>query len=208
MEQRTIRMPGGRPRSRAAVAVGLAGLLVASGVLSGCDSEAATPGASSPSSAVSSASPSPSASSPSPSASASPSVAIPAAARIKSDKGAEAFVRYFMDQAAKAWMVPDPELIELHATKDCSACQDLAKAARDLDTAGQRYDGPPISVRRLKVLRSSGTDVAFDAMLRENKVRIVSASGKVVASYPERAITRAIAVKWGDGRWRLDGIGE
>ena len=102
MEQRTIRMPAGRLRSRAAV-VGLAGLLVASGVLSGCDSEAATPGASSPAASVSSASPSPSASSPSPSASASPSVAIPAAARVKSDKGAEAFVRYFFDQVNAAW---------------------------------------------------------------------------------------------------------
>ncbi len=199
-------MPGGRVRSRAAGVVGLAGLLVAAGGLAGCDSEAATPPASSPSPSVTSASPSPSVSSPSPSV--SPSVAIPAAARVKSDKGAEAFVRYFMDQAAKAWMVPDPQLIELHATKDCSACDDLAKAARDLDTAGQRYDGPPISVRRLRVLRSSGTDVAFDAMLSENKVRIVSGSGKVVASYPERAITRAIAVKWGDGRWLVDGIGE
>jgi hypothetical protein len=188
--------------------VGLAGLLVASAVLAGCDSQAAAPGGASPSAAVTSASPSPSASSPSPSPSASPSVAIPAAARVKSDKGAEAFVRYFMDQAARAWMVPDPGLIELHATKDCSACQVLAKAARDLDAAGQRYDGPPVSVRRLKVLRSIGTDVAFDAMLSENKVRVVSASGKVVASYPERAITRAIAVKWGDGRWLLDGIGE
>ncbi|MFL6165025.1 MAG: DUF6318 family protein [Ornithinibacter sp.] len=208
MEQRTIRMPAGWVRSRAAVVAGLAGLVVVTGVLSGCDSEAATPGGSSSSPSVTSASASPSASSASPSASAGPSVAIPAAARVKSDKGAEAFVRYFMDQAAQAWMLPDPRLIELHATKDCSACQDLAKAARDLDNAGQRYDGPPVSVRRLKVLRSSGTDVAFDAMLRENKVRIVSASGKVVASYPERPITRAIAVKWGDGRWLLDGIGE
>jgi hypothetical protein len=176
------------------------------GVLAGCESEATPPATTSPSASVTSASPSPSASLPSPTA--SPSVDIPAAAREKSDKGAEAFVRYFMGQAASAWTVPDPVLIERHATKNCSACRDLAKVATSLKAGGQRYDGPPISVRSLKVLRSSGADVAFDARLTENKVNVVSSSGEVIESYPKRFITRAIAVKWGDGRWRLDGIGE
>lgn len=204
MEQHTIWMPSGRTRRSAAAA--LAGLVVMAGVVSGCESEATPSATTSPSPSASSVSPSPSVSSPAPSA--SPSFEIPAAARVKSDKGAEAFVRYFMEQAAKAWMVPEPLLIEQHATTDCSACQDLATVARKLDADGQHYDGPPVSVRRLKVLRSSGTEVAFDAMLTENKVRIMSASGEVVGSYPSRNITRAIAAKWGDGRWRLDGIGE
>lgn len=208
MEQRTIRMPSGGVRRPTAGTLAALAVVLVMGVLAGCESSASPPATTSPSASASSASPSPSLTSPSPSPSASPSVEIPAAARVKSDKGAEAFVRYFMAQAAAAWMVPDPQLIEQHATKDCSACRDLAKVANNLDADGQRYDGPPVSVKRLKVLRSSETEVAFDAMLTENKVRIVSASGDVVEAYPARAITRAIAVKWGDGRWRLDGIGE
>ena len=204
MERRTNQMPSGRVRRPAAVT--LAGLVTVAGVLAGCQSEGTPSASTSPSASVTSASPSPSTSSPSPSASAS--VDIPAAARVKSDKGAEAFVRYFMKQASRAWTVPDPMLIQQHATKNCSACIDLAKVATSLNADDQRYDGPPITVRELKVLRSSGTEVAFDAQLLENKVNVVSSSGEIVESYPERAITRAIAVKWGDGRWRLDGIGE
>ncbi len=100
MERRTIRMPSGRVRRPAAVT--LAGLVTVAGVLAGCQSEGTPSATTSPSASVTSASPSPSASSPSPSASAS--VDIPAAARVKSDKGAEAFVRYFFDQVNTAWM--------------------------------------------------------------------------------------------------------
>ncbi len=60
----------------------------------------------------------PRASSPSPSASAS--VDIPAAAREKSDKGAEAFVRYFFDQVNSRLDHPEPDLIEATATEKCS----------------------------------------------------------------------------------------
>ncbi len=99
MERRTIGMPSGRVRRPAAVT--LVGLAVVVGVLAGCQSEETPPATTSPSASVTSASPSASASSPSPSASAS--VDIPAAARVKSDKGAEAFVRYFFDQVNTAW---------------------------------------------------------------------------------------------------------
>jgi len=179
---------------------------VVAGLLAGCQSEATPPTTTSPSASATSATPSASPSSATPSP--SPSVDIPAAARVKSDKGAEAFVRYFIEQAASAWTVPDPNLIERHATKDCSACRDLTKVAAGLKEDGQRYDKPPISVRQLKVLRSGASEVAFDAELTENDVNVVASSGEVVDSYPRRDITRAIAVKWGDGRWRLDGIGE
>ena len=107
MERRSIWMPSGRVRRPAAVTLaGVVGLVAVVGVLAGCESEATPPATTSPSASVTSASPSPSASSPSPSA--SPSVDIPAAAREKSDKGAEAFVRYFFDQVNLAWTSAGP----------------------------------------------------------------------------------------------------
>ena len=72
-----------------------AALAVGAVVLAGCQSDAEPPV---DRSSAASVTPSASPSSSSPTASPSPSVEIPAAAREKSEKGAEAFVRYFFDQ--------------------------------------------------------------------------------------------------------------
>ncbi len=126
MERRTIRMPSGRVTRAAAVT--LAGLVTGAGVLAGCQSEGTPSATTSPSASVTSASPSPSASSPSPSASAS--VDIPAAARVKSDKGAEAFVRYFFDQVNEG--MDDARahrLIDVNSDSGCKSCASLTETA-------------------------------------------------------------------------------
>ena len=82
-----------------------AALAVGAAVLAGCQSNAEPPVGTTPAASVS---PSASSSSSSPTSSPSPSVEIPAAAREKSEKGAEAFVRYFFDQVNVAWTKPEP----------------------------------------------------------------------------------------------------
>ena len=80
---------------------------------------------------------------------------IPAAAREKSDKGAEAFVRFFMQQAAAAWTIPDATLIEQQSDPDnCSACRDLAKVARSLEAP--RSSDMTCPLRRVAILQRLG----------------------------------------------------
>ena len=204
MEQGKVRMPAGRVRPRAAVAVGLAGLLVAMGVLSGCDSEAATPDASSPAPSVASASPSPSASSSSPSPSASPSVAIPAAARVKSDKGAEAFVRYFFDQVNVAWTTPDPERSRRTASRAASLVrQPGSQRRRAARRRRHKYAATPVTVTAHEVAgRSTDGQQYVEADLLQNRVDVVDASGRVVSSdRQEGHLQRTVAVIWRGGRW-------
>lgn len=206
MEQRTIRMPVGRLRARAAV-VGVAGLLVASGVLSGCDSEAATPGASSPAASASSASPSPSASSPSASASASPSVAIPAAARVKSDKGAEAFVRYFFDQVNQSWTAPDPNLIEANSENGCESCASLASTASELKAKGHKYASTPVTVMETKRVSGAPSGQKYiETKLQQHRVNVVDPSGRVVLTDEKKTLVRTVAVIWKDDRWLIYGV--
>jgi Family of unknown function (DUF6318) len=204
MQQRTIRMPASRVRSRPAVAVGLAGLLVVSGVLAGCESEAATSGGSSASPSVTSAPPSPSASASSPSASASPSVAIPAAARVKSDKGAEAFVRYFFDQVNQSWTTPDPKLIEANSEEDCKSCASLRSTAEELKKKGHKYAGTPVKVMRTKSLAGAPAAQHYvEAELLQNRVNIVDSSGRVVSTDKRDTFTRTVAVIWKGDRWLI-----
>ncbi len=197
-------MPGGRVRSRAAVVVGLAGLLVAGGGLAGCDSEAATPPASSPSPSVTSASPSPSVSSPSPSV--SPSVAIPAAARVKSDKGAEAFVRYFVAESARAWTSADPSPIEVLSDPDCDSCASLAGTAKELRDAAHHYAEAPITVASTQALTGDGDKQNVAASIRQHAVDVVDEAGVVVSSDKADNLERTFLLYWKEGRWVVGGI--
>lgn len=181
--------------------------MLAAGVLAGCDASSDEPTTSpTPTPSVSSASPTPTAS-PSPSVTES-GLQIPAAAREKTDAGAEAFVRYYLDQSAVAWMKPDASALDGLATASCNSCARLDSVAAQLVADGQRYSTTPIAIRTLKVIRSSSSEVAFDAALTENAVSVVDAKGSKVDSYPRRNITRAISVVWKGESWRLNGIGE
>lgn len=178
--------------------------LLVAGALGACESE--EPPLASPSpTASTSASPSPSAT-PTPSGSASSD--IPAAAREKSEKGAEAFARHYIEQSGRAWTVPDPALIKGLGTPACKTCSNLESTAAKLVEDRQRYDASPITVNQLKALRGDRDSWVFDAALTENSVRVVAEDGSVIAKYPSRQITRAVAVVWKEGHWWVDGIGE
>ena len=122
MGRRTIGMPFARPPLAAAVA--LVGVLVGAGVVAGCDSEAAPPATPSPSvtgtGTGTGGSPSPSMTSPSPSVSAT--VEVPAAAREQTEKGAEAFVRFFFDEVNQAWTKPASGLVAGQSESGCQFC--------------------------------------------------------------------------------------
>jgi len=202
MEQRTIRMPSRRLRMPGAVALAA---LVGVGVLAGCSPEASSPpGSSTPSASVPSASASPSASSPSPSA--SPSVEIPAAARVKSDKGAEAFVRYFIGESARAWTNADPAPIQSLSDPDCDSCANLAGTAKKLHAAGHHYAHPPITVTATQALTGDGDKQNVAASVRQHAVDVVDASGSVVSTDKADNLERTFLLYWKEGRWVVGGI--
>jgi len=202
MERRTIRMPSGRVTRAAAVT--LAALVTGAGVLAGCQSEGTPSATTSPTASVTSASPSPSASSPSPSASAS--VDIPAAARVKSDKGAEAFVRYFVGQSAKAWTNADPTLIEKLSNPDCDSCANLATTARKLHRAGHHYATTPITVRSTQALTGDGDKQNVAASIRQHAADVVDEGGTVVSSDKADNLERTFLLYWKEGQWVVGGI--
>lgn len=191
------RMPFTR-RSRVA-AVALVGLITA-GVLSACQSEATPPGTASPSAMVTSASPSPSASSPTPSA--SPSVDIPAAAREKSDKGAEAFVRFFFDQVNVAWTTPTPKPIEASSEPGCKSCESLIGTAKDLQQKMHHYSTEPVAVKGTRPVAGAPEGQRFvEVDLAQNQVDVVDAKGKVISTDKKARFVRTVAVIWKDDRW-------
>ncbi len=146
-----------------------ASLLAAVG-LSGCQAEETPPGGAAPSAGSTSASATSSPTSPSPSA--SPSTEVPAAAREKSEAGAEAFTRYFFEQVNVAWTEPRPGLIASLSDPDCEFCSTTEKAAAALQQANQRYESDPLNVLDLRLFSGAPEgQLYFFADLRQNQRR-------------------------------------
>lgn len=118
------------------------------------------------------------------------------------------FARFYIEQSAKAWTVPDPELLDGHSTTKCKTCANLRKTADELQRDEQRYDSAPIRVEG--ITRFSGEDEkwVFDLRLTEPAVKVIDKRGVTVKTYQSRQISRAIAVVWQGDRWLVDGISE
>ncbi|HWO50714.1 MAG TPA: DUF6318 family protein [Ornithinibacter sp.] len=203
MERRTIRMPSGRVTRAAAVT--LAGLVTVPAVLAGCQSEGTPSATTSPSASLTSASPSASTSSPAPSASAS--VDIPAAARVKSDKGAEAFVRYYFEQINAAWMRPEPGLIANLSDPKCEFCSQVEKTSVQLAKDGQRYRENPVSLGKLSGQTDApANQVIFAGVITQHPASVVDSSGRVVSTDQAGRGKSRIGLKWTSSGWRMVGV--
>jgi uncharacterized protein DUF6318 len=179
----------------------VAGMLAA-GVLAGCDSSPDDPVTPTPSPSVSSSSPSPSAS-PSPSVTES-GPQIPAAAREKTDAGAEAFVKYFFDQFNVAWTKPEAGLISSLSSKDCKFCATTETQAKWLVDNKQRYDSNPVDLLDMEAIAGAPEgQIYLTGTLRQNQTNIVDDSGAVTRTDPKKNLPRNIGLKWQGDSWRM-----
>jgi hypothetical protein len=130
-------------------------------------------------------------------------VDIPAAARVKSDKGAEAFVRYFFDQVNTAWTRPEVGLVTAHADPGCQFCLKTEADASDLVQAGERYKSQPISLKSATALPGAAPEgqsfVRTNAT--QNKVDVLNASNEVVRSDSKKELQLMTGLIWKEGRW-------
>ena len=192
------------PRVRGLVLGSLLGAMV---LLGGCDSEepptsGPTP---TPSSTTSSTRPSPPAT---PTPTPSYTSTIPAAARKKSARGAEAFARFYVEQSSRAWLAPDPSLLDGLSTTDCETCTTLEETARDLEQRSEKYSKPPIRWNSAQRLSGNGNRFVFEVKLTELPTSVVDQNGSEIESFPRQEITRAVSVVWQGEQWLVDGISE
>jgi hypothetical protein len=177
-------------------------------LLAACQSSSEEPPASaSPSGSVSSLPSASRTSSPAATASGSPtaSSAVPAAAREKSEKGAEAFARYFFRQFNQAWTTPTPGLIAAVSDPGCQFCAKSEADARRLQKNGHRYSSDPLTILSIAAMPGAAPDnqLFLATNLRQNRVDIVDVSGSVISTDDKKKMSLVSGVIWtGDG-WRM-----
>ena len=133
-------------------------------------------------------------------------VDIPAAARAHTPKGAEAFVKFFLEQAALAWTRPDATLIMPLSDPGCLSCKDLQKTASELVTKGQRYRSSPISIQSVVAVGGFKDQTHVHVQMTQKKVDVIDSQGAVVLTDPYQKLTRTVGLVWKGDSWRLYGI--
>ena len=178
--------------------------LLVAGALGACQAEESPPASSSPPAASTSAAPSASASV---TPSARPPSDIPAAAREKSDKGAEAFVRYFFDQVNTAWTTPHAGLITTLSDPNCDFCAKTEGTASFLVREGQKYQTDPVTLRSIEPLSGAPGDQTYlYCELTQNRSSIIESNGEVVTTDPRKDAFFNVAAKWTRSGWVIFGV--
>jgi hypothetical protein len=133
---------------------------------------------------------------------------VPPAARAHTDAGAEAFVRFYVDQLNLAWTGPRTGLLPPLSDPGCKSCAAFERTARGLVSAGHRYSTTPVSVTSVNAY---GGARPGRQLLRlrghQNKVTIVDGAGATVAVDSDKDVKVDVLLKWGEKSWVVVDLG-
>ena len=191
-------------------------LLVACGLgaLAGCTGGAADPPATGNGTAATGATtrPSPSSSPPTTTASTSATAAtvqIPEVARAHTEAGAEAFVKFYVEQVNLAWTRPQAGLLPPLSDSGCLSCKAFEREAAELVAKHHRYARDPAVYT--KVTAFGGVTKEGRRRVRiigvQERVDIVDSAGNVVSTDPRKPIAVTAMTMWQGDRWLLWDMG-
>ncbi|WP_457253095.1 DUF6318 family protein [Pedococcus sp. P5_B7] len=138
----------------------------------------------------------------------SAAVQIPAAARAHTKAGAEAFVRFYMEQANRTWVEPNATLLPALSDSGCLSCKEIQKTAAELVRDGQHYVSDPVTVTRVAAFGGAPTGQQYVRLFMiQHKVEVVDSTGRVVLTDPKKSLARTAGVIWEETSWRMYDIG-
>ncbi|WP_353950440.1 DUF6318 family protein [Knoellia sp. S7-12] len=132
---------------------------------------------------------------------------IPAAAKVNTEDGAVAFVRFWFEQVNVAFTRPNPDLIPTLSASSCKSCASLAEHPVGFAAKGYRVQPAPFrpltNVKSLG-LSTDGTRIAFT--LSQGDADVVDRSGKVVDTQKADSVERVALVARKGNQWLMAGL--
>jgi hypothetical protein len=127
---------------------------------------------------------------------------IPPAARPNTRAGAEAFARFFYDQASQSWAEGDPAPMDGLYRPECKACKAFRETAAHLKSEHQRYNPAPLKVGTAGVI-SYDQDAQTEVAVRSVGVatEVVTEQGATVRKVPADGPITFVATMVFDNRW-------
>ena len=105
---------------------------------------------------------------------------IPKAARPNTQAGAEAFAKFYYEQVAKAWMKPDPALLDSLQNDGCKTCSAFRSTAEYLRKRGQRYASSPLTIKGTSVYAFIEGKKHIAVTVLANEAKIIDRKGRSV----------------------------
>ncbi len=106
---------------------------------------------------------------------------VPAAARVNTDAGAEAFVKYYVEQLNRAWTVPDPDALVPLSLPSCKTCASFTESAIKFRKLNRHYVGVPIAISRVTLNSRADAEHVFVGIIGvQANPRVVDSKGSTV----------------------------
>lgn len=134
--------------------------------------------------------------------------ALPEAAKANTAAGAEAFVRFYIDQVNAAWTIPDPTKLRALSTGTCQTCARFQHAAETLRADGQHYDGPAVVIKGIvQVPESRPARPVLQVAFQQQARKVLKRDGTVARTVEAQAMLNNFSlVRSQTSGWLIDGI--
>ena len=127
---------------------------------------------------------------------------------MKSEAGAIAFVKYFLELNNLAYMRSDPELLRRVSAIGCEVCESLIADVEELQRLGRHYNQPVVALDSAKYLgANSSTQFLVSAQVTQQRSSVVDSDGKVILTDPKKVLKRTFEVTWQSGSWLVSAVG-
>lgn len=126
---------------------------------------------------------------------------IPAAARARTAKGAETFVRHYFDQLNQSWTKPDPDLLVGLSGPNCKTCQNFIRTAQSYAANGRRQSKNPLDFQTVRALGFTGSQQQVSAQFRITGSSVLSPSGGVLRTEAPGMLRMFLTLEWRGAQW-------
>lgn len=132
---------------------------------------------------------------------------IPPAARQRTARGAEAFVRYYIAEYNRAMVTPATGLLPQLSTPDCAICRELEDSIHALVKDQERYAHASVTITHLHADSATSAGERFViANLTSTAVDILDRGGVPVQHVPSAPLLWEIKLRWTKDHWVVQRI--
>ena len=133
---------------------------------------------------------------------------LPAAAQKRSQEGAEAFFRYFIDVYNYGYAALDPSVVESISDSKCRYCASVVRDIKASRDKGLRFEDGLVSVAgSLAAPDQNGLNFTIVAFIDQTAGTIYRADGTVEETSDAVKNQRAdVTLTWVDGAWRMRAV--
>lgn len=136
---------------------------------------------------------------------------LPAAARERTRKGAEAFVRHFLGEYNRAVTIPATGLLPPLSSPTCGTCDALESHARWLTNHESRFGAEPVNDRLVNGVGSRAnpelvlSDPVYfvEALPQQRRTAITDSAGRTVKWVPGASGRMEFELRWVSRKWQV-----